>query len=97
MPPDRYLSQDAFDMDMLDPQALDTPDGLATALRTIEAACHRGDHEIAEVVEALNSRSYILEYIISGRLRVPVVTSTDNLAFQCWRRGRTRSFQSGSL
>jgi len=81
MPPNRYSSQDAFNMDVLDPQALDTPDGLATALRTIEAACYRGDPEIAGVVEALNSRSYLLEYIISGRLRVPIVTSTDHFVF----------------
>lgn len=69
MPPDRYSSQDAFDVNTLDPQALDTPDGLVTALRAIEAVCHRGDPEIVEIVTALNSRPHILEYIISGTLR----------------------------
>lgn len=70
MPPDRYPSQDAFDISMLDPRALDTPDELATALRTIEAVCHRGDPEIAEMIAVLNSHPYVLEYIISGTLRV---------------------------
>ena len=72
MPQNRYLSQGAFDMDILNPQALDTPDGLAAALRAIEAVCHRGDPEITGMVEALNSRPFILEYIISGTLRAPL-------------------------
>lgn len=66
MLPDLSSSQDTFDIDLLDPQVLDTPDGRAAALRVIEAVCHRGDPEIAGMVEVLNSRSYILEYIISG-------------------------------
>ena len=74
MPPNRYSSQGAFDMDMLDPQALSTPDGLTAALRAIEAVCHRGHPEIAGMIEALNSRPFILEYIISGRSRVLIVT-----------------------
>jgi hypothetical protein len=72
MPPDRYSSQNAFDINTLDPHALDAPDGLAAAVRAIEAVCHRGHSEIAEVVAALNSRPYILEYIISGTF--PVLT-----------------------
>ena len=68
MPQNRYLSQGAFDVDILNPQVLDTPDGFAAALRAIEAICHQGDHEIAGMVEALNSRPFILEYIISGTL-----------------------------
>jgi len=71
MPPDRHSSRTAFDINILDSQTLDTADGLHTALRTIEAICHRGDPEIVEMVVALNSRSHILEYIISGALRVP--------------------------
>ena len=55
---------------MLDQQALDAPDGLTAVLHAIEAVCHRGDPDIAGVVAALNSRAYILEYIISGALRV---------------------------
>jgi len=66
MPQDRYSSQDAFNINLLDSQALDTPDGLRTALRAIEEACYRGDPEIATMVVALNSRSHILEYIITG-------------------------------
>ena len=59
-------------MNMLNPQTLDTPGGLATALRAIEAVCHQGDPEIAEMVEMLNNHSYLLEYIISGTLHVAV-------------------------
>ena len=69
MPPDSSSSQDAFDINTLNPQALDAPDGLQNALRTIEAICYRGDPEITRMVEALSDRSYILEYIISGTLR----------------------------
>ena len=72
MPPDRYSFQDAFDISILDPRVLDTSDGLATALHAIETVCHRGDPEIAEMIAALNSRPYILEYIISGTLRIPI-------------------------
>ena len=72
MLPGSHSSQHAFDINILDAQALDTPDGLATALRAIEAVCHRGDPEIVGMVEALNSRPFILEYIISGTLRVPI-------------------------
>ncbi|KAF9642213.1 P-loop containing nucleoside triphosphate hydrolase protein, partial [Thelephora ganbajun] len=63
--PDRCSTQDALDTNMLDSQVLDTPDGLGTALRAIEAVCHRGDTEIAEMVAALDTRPYILEYVIS--------------------------------
>ena len=72
MPPDPHSSRDPFDMDILDPQVLDTPDGLTTALGAIEAVCNRGDPEIAEMIATLNSRPYILEYIISGTLRIPI-------------------------
>ena len=73
MPPDSHSSQDAaFDINIINPQALDTPGGLQNALRTIEAICHRGDPEISRMVEALGGRSYILEYIISGTFRMPV-------------------------
>ena len=72
MPPDRYSSQDGFDITLLDSQVLESPDRLATALRVIEGVCYRGDPEMAEMIAALNSRSYILEYIISGTLRVPI-------------------------
>jgi hypothetical protein len=74
MPPDRYLPQDAFDIDILDPQVLNAPDGLATAIRTIEEVCHRGHPNMAEMVATLNSRPYILEYIISGTSRALIPT-----------------------
>jgi len=73
MPPDSHSPQDAaFDINIIDPQALDTPGGLQNALRTIEAICYRGDPEISRMVEALGGRSYILEYIISGTLHMPM-------------------------
>ena len=96
MPPDRSSSQDMFNISVLDAQALDTPDGLDSALRTIEAVCHQGgDPEIARMVAELEIHSFILEYIISGMLRPVRTTSADNFAFQYWRRGRSRSSRSG--
>jgi len=71
MPPDRYSSRDA-----LNPQVLDAPDGLAIFLRAFEAACHRVDPEIATTVEALDGHSYLLEYIVSGTLRVLNISSS---------------------
>ena len=68
MSQDRDSAQDVFDIDILNARALDTPDGLQTALSVVEAICRRGDPEISGMVAALNSRSHILEYIISGRL-----------------------------
>jgi hypothetical protein len=72
MPPDIHSSQDAFSIDLLDLQALDTPDGLQTALRAIEAVCYRGDPETATMMAALNNRSHVLEYIISGTPCMPI-------------------------
>ena len=72
MPPDRNWHQDVFDINLLDSRALDTPDGLTTALRAIETVCYRGDPEIAEMVTALDSRPHLLEYIISGTQHVTV-------------------------
>ena len=72
MPPERCSSQEAFDTNLLDTQVLDGPNGLQTALRTFEAACYRGDPEIAGIVTVLNSRSHILEYTISGMLRISI-------------------------
>lgn len=81
MLPDIPSPQDAFDINLLDSKALDDPDGLTAALSAIEAVCLRSDSEIAGMVETLNNRSYILEYIISGaRQRRPLcVASTDHL------------------
>jgi hypothetical protein len=73
MPQGRYSSQGAFDIGMLNPRALEAPDGLGAAIRAIEAVCHRGHPEVAGMVAALNSHSdHTLEYIISGTLRVPI-------------------------
>ena len=55
-----------FDINALDQQALDTPDGLDIALRAIEAVCHQGDPGIAGMVAALSGHSHTLEYILSG-------------------------------
>lgn len=73
MPPDRHLPRDAFDTNLLDSQVLETPGGLAAALRAIEKVCYRGDHEIAEMIVTLDDHPYLLEYIISGTLQVLIV------------------------
>lgn len=67
-PPDRPSSRKIFDLNVIDPEVLDTSDGFHTALCAIEGVCYRGDSEIAGMVSALMSRSHILEYIISGML-----------------------------
>lgn len=72
MPPDRHFSQDAFDIEIFNPQTLYSSDGLAAALRKIEPICYRGDPGTAGMVEALSSRPYLLEYIISGTLTASV-------------------------
>jgi len=93
MPPDRHSSRDAFYIDMLDPGVLDTPDGLNTTLRAIEAVCYRGsDFKIVEMVAALDSRPYLLEYIVSSMLRVSAPTPRLLLALiilpsSAWGRG----------
>ena len=69
MPPDRHSPQDAFNIDLLDSQALDTPDGFQTALRAVEAVCHQGHLDPTTMIVALESRSHILEYIVSGTSR----------------------------
>ena len=66
MPQDPSPSQDVFDFDLFSPRALEAPDGLKTALRTVEAVCRRGDSEITAMVATLNDHSHILEYVISG-------------------------------
>lgn len=84
MPPGRYSSRDAFDTNLFDAQVLGGPDGLTAALPAIEAVCHRGEPEIAGMVETLNSRSYLLEYIISGTSRVlisPCIFDTNHVTF----------------
>ena len=82
MPQDRYSSRGSFDISVLDTQALDASDGLGSALRTVEAVCHQGgDPEIAGMVVELDSRPYILEYIISGALRPVRVASADHFVF----------------
>ena len=75
MPPDRHSPRDAFDTNLLDSQVLETPGGLATALRAIEKVCYRSDHEIAEMIVTLDDRPYLLEYIISGTLPISICAS----------------------
>ena len=68
MPPSDCSSEDkdAFLISALDPQALNNPEGVDCAFRTIETMCHQGDPEVARVVAVLISRPYLLEYIFSG-------------------------------
>jgi len=75
MPPDLRSSKQAFDISLLDVGALDSPDGLNTALRSVATACFQADPAIAGMVAALNSRSHVLEYIFSGTLRVSAARS----------------------
>ena len=42
MPPDRFSPPNAFNINLLDSEALGTPDGLQTALRAIEEPLGKG-------------------------------------------------------
>lgn len=68
MPPDRPSARCTFDLNMVDPEALNASDGFHIALRAVEGVFHRGDSETARVISALMENSHILEYIISGAL-----------------------------
>ena len=72
MPPGRYSSQYVFNIEMLNPRTLYRSGGPSAALREIESICYRGDPGTAKMVEALGSRPYLLEYIISGTLSASV-------------------------
>jgi len=76
MPRNRRSSRDKIDIDVFNLQVLDAPDGLDTALHAFEVACHRGNPEIAEMVEALDSPSYLLEYLVSGTWRLSGIGSS---------------------
>ena len=73
MPQDRYSSESKFDINLFNAEPLDSPDGLETALRSVECMCFQADPAIAEMITGLSSRSHVLEYIFSGTLLVPVV------------------------
>ena len=85
MPPDRSPSHYTFDLNMLDPRVLNTPDGHNAALRAIERVCYRGEFEIEATVSALMSRSHILEYIFSGTLRALICTCASPTPYQPFR------------
>lgn len=72
MPPNRHSPQDTFDINMFDSRILYTSDGLDSALRSIEEACHQGEPLIGGTVAALDSRPHLLEYMISGTSRTPI-------------------------
>jgi len=74
MPPDRRSSEQIFDINLLDAEALDSPGGLHTALCSIESLCFQSDTAIAGMVMALSSRSHVLEYVFSGALSVTTAT-----------------------
>ena len=73
MPPNRTSSQQIFNADLLEPEALAAPGGFHAALDSIENACYHDDPSIAEIIVGLSDRPHILEYIFSGMLCMPVV------------------------
>ena len=68
MPQDRSSSEETFDISLLDAEALNSPGGLESALRSIETVCFQADIAITGMVMGLSSRSHILEYVFSGML-----------------------------
>ena len=74
MSPDRHSSKRIFDISLFSAEALDSPGGLETALRSVESVCFQDDPAIAEMVITLSCRSHVLEYIFSGTSRVSAAT-----------------------
>lgn len=70
MSPDHRSSKQTFDLSLFGAEALDSPSGLETALRSVEGVCFQDDPAIVGMIVTLNSRSHVLEYIFSGTLRV---------------------------
>lgn len=72
MLPDDYPPEDkdAFFISLFEPQALNSPGGADRALRTIETICHQGESKVAQIVAVLDSRPYLLEYVVSGTLNI---------------------------
>jgi len=68
MPPKRTSSEQSFNIDLLEPEALVAPSGLQTALDSIQRICYGDDSSILDMIVALNCRPHILEYIFSGTL-----------------------------
>lgn len=74
MPPDRTSSEQSFNIDLLEPEALAAPGGLQTALGSIQKVCYRDDVSISQMIIGLGRRPHILEYVFSGTLCTPVIT-----------------------
>jgi hypothetical protein len=73
MAPNRTSSQQTFNTNLLEPDALGTLGGLQAALGSIERVCYHNDSSIMEMVVELSNRPYILEYILSSALCLPVI------------------------
>ena len=73
MAPNRASSQQTFNTNLLEPDALGAPDGLQTALGSIERVCYHDDSSIMEMVVGLSARPHTLEYILSSTLCMPVI------------------------
>ena len=73
MPPNRTSSRRTFNTSLLEPEALSAPGGLQAVLGFINKVCYSNDFSVMEMVGELNGRPYLLEYIFSGALRMPVL------------------------
>lgn len=74
MPPDRTSSDQSFNIDLLEPEALATPGGLQTALDSIQKVCYRDDVSISQMITGLSRHPHTLEYVFSGTSCIPVTT-----------------------
>lgn len=74
MPPKRTSSEQSFNIDLLEPEALVAPGGLQTALGSIQTVCYGDDSSILEMIVGLNRHPHILEYIFSGTLCILVAS-----------------------
>ena len=70
MPQNRRPSVKAFNLNLFDAEELKSKSGRRIALRSIKSVCFQADSAILEMVVALSSRPYLLEYIFSCMLRM---------------------------
>lgn len=72
MPQNCRPSVKAFNLNLFDAEELKSKSGRRIALRSIKSVCFQADSAILEMVVALSSRPYLLEYIFSCMLRMLV-------------------------
>jgi len=63
-----HSSHQSVEASLLKPEVLVVPDGLKTALGSIERVFYHDDSSIVDMILGLSSRPHVLEYILSSTL-----------------------------